>query len=145
MTHKRHRKTQSRKYYEDNYDRLKGQRFKDRHKKKKYREEYKRKFPERYYYNKARGRARDFGIPFNIEISDIYIPEVCPVLGIKLKMNKKHNGIDSPSIDRINPKLGYVKGNVRIISHRANTLKSDATFKEAELIYKDMKRLAKKT
>ena len=36
----------------------------------------------------------------------------------------------SPSLDRIIPELGYVPGNVQVISHQANTMKSNATLKE---------------
>jgi len=38
----------------------------------------------------------------------------------------------SPSIDRMNPKLGYVKGNVRVISQLANGMKQHATLEEVE-------------
>ena len=44
---------------------------------------------------------------------------------------------DSPSLDRIVPELGYVKGNIRVISNRANHLKSDATLEEHRKILLD--------
>ena len=34
---------------------------------------------------------------------------------------------DSPSIDRLIPELGYIKGNVNVISLRANIIKNNAT------------------
>lgn len=87
-----------------------------------------------------KGRARRNGIPFNLEVSDILIPEYCPLLNIKINqpLSGKLSG-NSPSVDRINPKLGYVKGNVRIISNRANTLKNNATIKELELLIKNLR------
>ena len=33
----------------------------------------------------------------------------------------------SPTIDKINPKMGYTKGNVMVVSHLANSMKRDAT------------------
>src|SRR5690606_22407621 len=78
-------------------------------------------------------RAKQKGIPFNITHEDLNIPDVCPVLGIPIeKKVELGSGYwpDNPSVDRIIPELGYVKGNVRVISHRANLLKSDATIEE---------------
>ena len=40
---------------------------------------------------------------------------------------RTHN---SPSLDRTDPKLGYILGNVRVLSWRANYLKGDATVQE---------------
>ena len=34
---------------------------------------------------------------------------------------------NSPSIDRLIPELGYIKGNVNVISLRANIIKNNAT------------------
>ena len=47
--------------------------------------------------------------------------------------------MDRPSLDRIDGAKGYVKGNVRVISHRANMLKNDATIEELELVLKDLR------
>jgi len=89
----------------------------------------------------ARQRAKQKGIQFNIDNEYIQemLPEVCPVLGIKLKYdNKRGYRPDSPSIDRIVPELGYVKGNVAIISFRANMIKSDAGVEELQKVLKWM-------
>lgn len=75
-------------------------------------------------------RCKKLGIPFNLEESDIIIPEYCPVLGIKLEICAKQSKGSSPSVDRLIPKLGYTKGNIRVISRRANTIKNDATIDE---------------
>jgi hypothetical protein len=67
-----------------------------------------------------------------LELSDIQIPTHCPVLNIELKHNfgGKTPANNSPSLDKLVPELGYTRGNVFIISHRANRLKSDLTIAE---------------
>jgi hypothetical protein len=80
---------------------------------------------------KANKRAKRENIPFDLTIDDIYIPSHCPLLGIKLKSNMhSKNGTaapNSPSIDRIYPHLGYIKGNIIVISYAANAFKNSAT------------------
>ena len=85
---------------------------------------------------RARRRAKIKGIPFELTVNDITIPEMCPVLGIPLKVNvgQRKPSANSPSLDRIRPELGYVVGNIAIISHRANTLKNESTLDELKLI-----------
>lgn len=53
----------------------------------------------------------------------------CPILGIEMKWGND-NRASTPSVDRIVPDKGYVKGNVVWISHRANRLKSNASLDE---------------
>lgn len=88
----------------------------------------------------ARHRAKKRSMAFSITTDDLSIPKKCPVLGIVLEVNNgnatRKNG-NSPSIDRIRNMEGYIPGNVRIISARANHLKSDASFEEIEALYKD--------
>lgn len=63
---------------------------------------------------------------------DFTIPEHCPVLGIKLEYGTGTGGfIDaSPTLDRIRPELGYVLGNIEVVSWRANRIKCDGTLEE---------------
>lgn len=88
--------------------------------------------PSRDLLTLVRSRCRRQGIYFNITVEDLAVPEFCPALGIPLIYNPQvHSRPDSsPSVDRIDPSKGYVKGNVRIISFRANRIKSDATLAE---------------
>lgn len=61
----------------------------------------------------------------------------CLCCEIKLNIKFKHDGKfhnDSPSLDRFNPKKGYVKGNVSLICWRCNNLKRDATSNELRTI-----------
>ena len=92
--------------------------------------------PEKRVIEQMRYRAEQKGIPFSLTAADIPTPEYCPVLGIKLKRNGKPFADDSPSVDRIIPELGYVPGNVRVISMRANAIKKDATIQELRGIHR---------
>jgi hypothetical protein len=76
----------------------------------------------------ARKRATSKGLPFNLDPEDIVIPEFCPVFGFRLSAIG-HRDV-RPTIDRLVPELGYTKSNIRIISFRANRIKSDATASE---------------
>lgn len=78
----------------------------------------------------ARGRAKKAGVPFSIERRDIIIPDRCPALGTKLVRGKGQPGPNSPSLDRIVPELGYVPGNIVVVSMRANRAKNDLTVAE---------------
>lgn len=51
----------------------------------------------------------------------------CPILGIDLIWGVGKMTPNSPSLDKIVPEKGYVKGNVAIISQKANTMKQDST------------------
>lgn len=93
-----------------------------------------RKFPIVRMLQEASVRARAKGLPFSLSEADIVIPVVCPALGIEIKMGVGVRSEHSPSIDRVIPALGYVSGNVRVISWRANRLKNDATLDELKRI-----------
>jgi hypothetical protein len=97
---------------------------------RKYKKEYKQNNPEKVLLSLAKSRAIRDNIPFDITIEDIVIPEVCPVLGIPMFRGNGKPCNNSPSLDKIIPEKGYVKGNVRVISHRANALKGDGTAEE---------------
>lgn len=77
--------------------------------------------------------AKIRSLPHTIKRADLKLPTHCPVLGIKLGSCGKDD--NSPTIDRVNNDLGYVPGNVRVISWRANRLKSNGTLEEFEKIY----------
>ena len=82
----------------------------------------------------AKCRAKEKGVPFDLSESDITIPEVCPALGIPISISPGRATDNSPSLDRIIPALGYVRGNVRVISNRANRIKYDATLVELRAV-----------
>jgi hypothetical protein len=93
----------------------------------------------------ARARAKKLGVECTITKDDIFIPDVCPVLGTSL-VARAGGGRpttdqipNSPSLDRIVNHKGYVPGNVAVISFRANLLKRDATIEELQAILDYMK------
>lgn len=96
--------------------------------------------PARQMITNSKARAKRMGLEFNITEEDILIPEICPILKKPMKINDKLSRKEySPSLDRFDNNKGYTKGNIRVISHRANSLKSDATIFELEQIVKYMK------
>jgi hypothetical protein len=88
-----------------------------------------------YLWTSAAARSRKAGIPFSITPDDVVVPAHCPVLGIPLlRGHGKGATAGAPSLDRKVPELGYVPGNVVVISWRANTLKRDATRAEVQAV-----------
>ena len=80
----------------------------------------------------AKKRAKELSLPFDIKLEDIIIPEFCPVFpSVRLgRYNGVENRANSPSLDRVIPNLGYVRGNIAVISYRANSIKQNATAEE---------------
>jgi hypothetical protein len=100
--------------------------------------------PKQRMLSSAKTRAKKKGLEFNLTLEDIVIPEYCPLLGIKLTNHmgtcRSKCGLpDSCTLDRKDTTKGYVKGNVWVISHKANTIKNNSTFDEFELIYNNWK------
>lgn len=81
-------------------------------------------------YQSAYHRAKRQGVPFNLTVG--YLRQLwpvsgkCPVLGFRMILDAPEADL-WPSLDRFNHDAGYVEGNVRIISNRANRLKNDAS------------------
>lgn len=98
-------------------------------------DKYRREKPQAAMIVNARSRAKKRGVEFTVAVSDVDWPTHCPILGVEL-----HYGPRAPvrcrlaTLDRRDNSLGYVKGNVFVISHRANRIKSDATPAELEAV-----------
>ena len=90
-----------------------------------------RERPVKALWDRARERARRLGLSFTIKTEDLSIPKQCPALGIAIIVGESRSN-SSPSLDRIVPSGGYVEGNVRVISDRANRLKSNLAQSQLE-------------
>jgi hypothetical protein len=86
--------------------------------------------PEIALIASAKRRAKERGLLFDLVAADVFIPEFCPALGLRLKRGRGKPCDASPSLDRVDPARGYVRGNVIVVSHKANRIKQDATAAE---------------
>lgn len=101
---------------------------------------YRDTFYRQYVARKQAAKIK--GVPFTIKFSEIEKPKFCPVLGLELEYGWSGEGRRLPNkatIDKLIPSLGYVPGNVFVISWRANNLKKDMLVEEAEKILNYMR------
>jgi hypothetical protein len=98
------------------------------------------KSQEYIMWTSAKRRSKVKNIIFDIKYTDIVIPEFCPVLGIKLECHKNIMQDNSPTLDRLIPRKGYTKENIRVISYKANSIKRDASAEELEKVYNWLKK-----
>lgn len=93
---------------------------------------------------KLKNSAKRRNIQFIIGISDISpIPSECPDLKIPLRFFGKKTA-NTATIDRIDPFKGYIPGNVRVVSYKANAMKQNATKQELEVIVRSWSELITK-
>lgn len=85
--------------------------------------------PLKHILKRTRRQAKTRGIPFDLTLEDLAMPAICPIMGIELKLGGPRTD-NSASVDRIDNSRGYVKGNVAIISWKANQLKRDGTLED---------------
>ena len=99
----------------------------------------------------AKHRAKKKKLPFNIDnkfLKKIYPKNnMCPVLNVPFQLgflneNKKNKDY-APSLDRIIPKKGYVKGNVIIVSNIVNRIKQNVSVDIIEKVFNFYKNLKK--
>ena len=77
--------------------------------------------------------AKKKGLNHDISIEDLIQVEMCPLTGILIDWGCSGRHLSNPSIDRIDPSKGYVKGNVEIMSCLGNSMKNAAT--REQLVY----------
>lgn len=111
-----------------------------RERNKEKRQEYDREYfinnRDTYTLNSIRRRAKKIGVDFDLDVDDIMSPDVCPVFGFTLERGVKKLQPNSPSVDRLVPSSGYIKGNTQVISQKANMMKQDATPEELRMFAK---------
>jgi hypothetical protein len=128
------RRENDRRYYNNNKDKMRAATIK-----------WSNSHPEKLMFIKARSNARGGGKgkkwEFNLDPSDIVIPKLCPVFGMPLVTDLgSHRYLDNKaSLDRIDPNKGYIKGNVWVISWKANRLKSANTIETLEALLMALK------
>jgi len=105
----------------------------------KYKAEMREASPRLWAYTQKKSKAKARGIAFTIGPDDFSWPSHCPALGIQLNPGGFRD--NSPSFDRIDPRYGYVPGNVVVVSMRANRIKSDASVAELQAITLFYKRI----
>jgi hypothetical protein len=79
--------------------------------------------------------AKRRGVPFDLVAADITVPDYCPITGTRfVGPDISGNWDDAPTLDRVNNRRGYVRGNVRVISRRGNRMKSDLSAEDCDRI-----------
>lgn len=110
-----------------------------REKVKPLQEQKRRENYEWYIWNSLRSRSKRRGLEFNLEVSDIVIPEYCPYLKQPITRLVGEGRSDwNPSVDRVDPNKGYVKGNIEVMSDKANRMKNNASAEELVLFAKEV-------
>lgn len=103
---------------------------------------YKKQHKEYLMLSGAKLKAKKKGLEFDLTIEDIIIPETCPLLNIPLGKKNVKISENSPTLDRIDNSKGYIKGNIWVISNRANKMKGDFSIKEFKTFLSNLCRLA---
>ncbi len=85
-------------------------------------------------WSQLKNKSKQFDIDFNLEVKDIIVPTRCPVFGIELKFDNTKPCDNSPSIDRIDNNKGYIKGNIIVVSNKANRMKNNSTIEEMKML-----------
>jgi hypothetical protein len=98
--------------------------------KRRQRKNFKAKNPHLNLIKGARQRAKDKGLPYDLnkyykELRERFEQGVCEVSGLPIKKTPGQVTWDTPSIDRIEPEKGYVYSNVRIVAYAVNVALND--------------------
>ena len=88
----------------------------------------------RAFFQRKRQNSKNKKWEFTVTYNDIEWNTHCPILGLEIDWTAEYRKETSPSLDRINPRMGYVPGNVVIVCWRANRIKNDGSAEEHQKI-----------
>ena len=137
--HKSLRHVSSRRCIACDLERKKTNHYKSAERVRRYKRRRDKNFWPIFLLENAKRRAKIRGLDFDISVDDIIIDEVCPILKTPYKIGEEVVCYESPSLDRIDSSKGYIKGNVQVISYRANTIKCNSTIEELEMLLQYLK------
>ena len=88
--------------------------------------------------SKRRARLKNLAFNLSSDYLEKIFPKtcICPILGYKMKVANINLGKLSPTLDRINPRLGYIKGNVEFVTNIANLMMTSATGRDIKKFVK---------
>ena len=92
-------------------------------------------------HSNLRESAIKRGIHFDLSVQDIMDigrPKFCKYLEVELDYTATKVVPNSPSINRIDSSLGYVRGNIEVISNKANSMLLNATRDELKTFIKNV-------
>lgn len=128
-----------REYYRVNWDKYAAWRETYKHKKRELNRRWNAAVSiEQKMIWSARRRAKNKNLEFSITAEDIVIPQTCPLLNIPLFKSAKTSA-NSPTLDRKDSSLGYIKNNIWVISHKANSAKNNLSITDLELLVKNLR------
>jgi hypothetical protein len=100
-------------------------------------ESHRKSNPFLHKATRIKSRASSLGVPYDLDKD--YLESIwtgsCPIFGQEISLSEARGNPWCAELDRLRPDLGYVKGNVRFLSRKANSYKSNMTLEEAEKIY----------
>ena len=88
--------------------------------------------------SKRRARLKNLAFNLSSDYLEKIFPKtcICPILGYKMKVANINLGKLSPTLDRVNPRLGYIKGNVEFVTNIANLMMTSATGRDIKKFVK---------
>ena len=96
---------------------------------------------EKYLFDQTKAYAKKNKIEFNILLTDVVIPEICPLIGQQITKNVGDGKIlTNPCIFRINESIGYIKGNILVTCILANHYRSLGSVQQAQLFIDNIKK-----